>query len=236
MRTCMLNCCRPLIRPTWDSEAQKTYSAFQVVFFFSSEPFFCRCFMSFWGFRHFSQSCGDMFPVVVEKCANLQLINFASAYLQEDFWVKLICCQGYQSATPDSKRFPGDRFGCEGNQQRYDSRRRDLIRIGFLSKIRWQIECHVKTIQIFGTTTILLHILYMYNIYIYLYIYTLKKSFFVRFENQIPKLKELPLQIPRCNSHSVISPETTQGNFPCTSTTRSCQRTVSIGSGLTQRL
>ena len=40
MRTCMLNCCRPLIRPTWDSEAQKTYSAFQVVFFFPASRFF----------------------------------------------------------------------------------------------------------------------------------------------------------------------------------------------------
>lgn len=207
MRTCMLNCCRPLIRPTWDSEAQKTYSAFHIGFF--QRAVFCRCFISFWGFSIFRRACGDMFPIVAEKCWNLQFINFASAIFRKiSEWV-FICCQGYQSATPDSKRFPADRFGVrsEGNQQRYDSRR------GFLSKIRWRLlSVHVKTIQIFGTTTILLHILYMY-IYIYkynIYIYTLKKSCFVRFENQIPNSRNFPPN-PGCNSHSVISPKRPRG-------------------------
>lgn len=183
---------------------------------------FLPMFYFFLRFQHFSQSlwghvsycCGKMLESSVHPCFS---------HLQEDFWVKLICCQGYQSATPDSKRFPGDRFGCEGNQQRYDSRG------GFLSKIRWLIECHVKTIQIFGTTTILLHILYMY-----IYIYTLKKSCFVRFENQIPNSRNFPPN-PRATPIQLFH-RNDRGEFPCTSTTRSCQRTVSIGSGLTQRL
>lgn len=84
MRTCMLNCCRPLIRPTWDSEAQKTCSAFHIGFF--QRAVFCRCFISFWGFSIFRRACGDMFPIVVEKCWNLQFIHASAIFRKISEW------------------------------------------------------------------------------------------------------------------------------------------------------
>ena len=167
MRTCMLNCCRPLIRPTWDSEAQKTYSAFHIVF--SSKPFFVDVLFLFEVSGIFRRACGDMFPVVVEKCSNLQFINFASAIFRKiSEWVS-ICCQGYQSATPDSKRFPGDRFGCEGNQQRSWLQRGILIK-NPMAAFECPCQNHSNFWDNYNTFTlycICIYIIYTNIIYIY---------------------------------------------------------------------
>ena len=100
-------------------------------------------------------------------------------------------------------------LGVKATNSDYDSRG------GFLSKIRWRLlSVHVKTIQIFGTTTILLHILYMY---IYIYKYNIYIHFKEVMFRQIRKPNsqtqgKLPLQIPVQLPFSYFT-EMTQGNF-----------------------